>query len=413
MSQERHQHMQSRRVARSILTATACMLLASGPTIAATGEDRTAVLARPTMNQIFEVVRVLLPLVTDAERFADPAQRETIREQLSALAAATDQLDRHTEEASAGLRGLSGSLGDFVDRANQEFERGQVEAARRSLTFAMQTCVGCHSRKPSARRFQLAERLTEGDWMGQLTPLSSAHVQVMLRRFDEALTTWENVFADPAIAPGDLDFSGALDDYLTSAIRGTREYARARSALVAFSRRADLPTYLETLVRQWIASLASLEKEKHLPRTLSRARTLIERGRELASWPNQRGGLVYDLAASSILNEIADATRDRMALGEEIDLEKAQLAEALYLLGAADSRTEGVVWLSRTIDHLAAAIRIDPHGPFAAKAFALLEAEVLRGWGTLRGSALPDPLPTLLEELRPLAISDVSGEAKQ
>jgi hypothetical protein len=402
--------MESRRLARSILTLTACLLFASGPA-AATDGDRMAVMARPTMHQIFEVVQVLLPLVTDGERFADPAQRETIREQLAALATASDQLDRHTKDGSAGMRSLSGSLTDFVDRAHDQFERGQVEAALRSLTFAMQTCVGCHSRKPSARRFQLAERLTEGDWMKQLSPLSRAHVQVMLRRFDEALATWESVLADPQIAPAILDFSGALDDYLTIAIRGTREYSRAGSALATLSRRGDVPTYLETLLQQWTASLTRLEAEKALPRTLSRARSLIERGRALAPWPNQRGGLVYDLAASSVLNEIADAARERLALHEAPDLDNAQLAEALFLLGAADSRNEGVVWLSQTIDHLAAAIRTEPHGPFAPRAFALLEAEVLGRWGTLRASALPGRVSNLLTELRPLAVSHASGVA--
>jgi hypothetical protein len=271
----------------------------------------------------------------------------------------------------------------------------------------MQACIGCHSRKQSARRFALAERLTGGEWMKDLTPHARAHVNVLVRRFDEALTIWEGVIADPDVAPGVLDFAGVLVDYLTIVIRGTGEATRARIALVAFSQREDLPIYLQDLVRIWIDSLAQLEAEKHAPRTLSRAKALLARGRQLTPWPYVGAELVYDLAASGILNEVVDAAA--WPPGDSASNDKLALAESLYLLGAVESRIESAALTPQTIDHLAAAIRIDPHGPFALKAFSLLEKEVLQHWGTLQHSALPQPLTRVLDELKPLAAPAGSG----
>ena len=395
------------------LLASAGLLLAfaPAPALSQDGQDRTAELARPTMAQIFESIRLLLPEVVDADRFADPARRDFIQAQLAALAGATDQLDLHERDAGTSFRSFSLSLGESAHRAQEQFARGRVEEARGSLLDATHACIGCHSRKPSARRFELAERLTAAEWMDQLTPFSAAHVYVLVRRFDEALSAWEAAFLNPAMSPTLLDFGGSLVDYLAIAVRGTGEYARAQKTMLFFSRREDLPNYLTTLVEEWVSSLGALEREKIAPATLARARELIERSRELTRWPEQRGGVVYALAASSVLNQIADTAGARAARGDAS--ERSQLAEVLYLLGVVEMRTEVAVWVSRARYNLAASIRMDPQGPFSRKALALLEEDVLRRWATLRGEALPPRVSALLAELKALVSTGVADKTVQ
>lgn len=401
------------RSARGMLIAGGALLLAVASSPAWSAPDQTAELARPTMNQIFESIRLLLPEVVDADRFADPAKRDFIEAQLAQLARATDQLELHGREAGPSFLGLSLSLAESANRAQEQFVRGRVEDARLSLLDATHACIGCHSRKQSARRFPLAERLTDGDWMKQLTPFSTAHVYVLVRRFDEALSAWERAFADPELLPTLLDFSGSLVDYLTIAVRGTREYARAYETMLVFSRRPDLPTYLRTLVEEWTSSLAALEREKRKPATLAHARELIERSRTLTLWPEQRGGLVYALAASGVLSEIADVDGLRVARGDASAGERSELAEALYLLGLVEMRTDAAVWVSQARFNLAASIRTEPQGPFAQQALSLLEEDVLRRWGTLRGDALPPRVSALLAELAALVSTGEADKTAQ
>ena len=84
------------------------------------------------------------------------------------------------------------------------------------------------------------------------------------------------------------------------------------------------------------------------------------------------------------------------------DRSAAELAEAYYLLGLAETRVRHSSWLAEAEFQLETAIRTDPASPWAKRAFALLEEETLAGYSGSGGLHLPDDVRAKLDELRGL-----------
>lgn len=379
------------------VAAIAALSLVGGPP-----EARAQQSVTPTMRQIFESMAYLLPRTIDDDRFSSPEEREEIEKRLAALTSAAGRLEAHGRDSGQAVRFLSLSLAEDVEEARMRYAAGQYDEARYYLIGSIQNCVACHSRKQSDTRFDMAEELTERVELAALSAHEKAQLYVVTRRFDEALSSWEALFRDPTLSPTVLDFSGAFLEYLAISIRGMGQYERPLKTLGELAKRPDLPTYLRALVARWSESLRTLIREKEAPRDLARARDLIERARAQTEWPNDRGGLVYDLAASAILNEKVDVEGTALAHGEPHSLTDAELSEAFYMLGVVDSRSMTGYWIDQSPSHLEASIRLDPGGESAARAYRLLEEDVLMGYGGAAPEKLPTDVGAKLEELRGL-----------
>jgi hypothetical protein len=345
------------------------------------------------MDRIFDAIATLLPLSLDPHAFADPAHREQILAQLRVLEGSAAELERHAGGRDAGFQFLSQSLSRDVEELAWQFEQGEADAARYQVVGLTQDCVACHSRLPSARQFDMAGKLTQRVEIASLAPPERARLLTAVRRFDDALSTWEATFADPKIPPERFDITGDLVDYLTVAIRVRGDLPRARRTLEALARRPDTPTYLRRHLAVWIESLDALAGVAKETPTLARARELVEHANGLSVFPAGRERVVYDLVASSLLHRLVS---DSPQPGPE-------LAEAYYLLGVIEARTIDSYWVPQTELHLEAAIRADPGSPVAQKAYAALEEYVLSGYGGLSGDYAPADVRAHLAELRKLA----------
>ena len=188
------------------------------------------------------------------------------------------------------------------------------------------------------------------------------------------------------------DLEGLLTDYLVVAIRVENDLPRARRTLEAFAARGDLPRYLERNVNAWIAELAELERSPGTEPPLEHARALLDEAQRRSDFPADRTVLVYDLVASGVLHRYVTGHREP----------SAQLAEAYYLLGVAESRIRRSAWLFESEFYLETAIRMAPASPFAQLAYAQLEEETLTGYSGSSGLHLPADVQANLEELRAL-----------
>jgi hypothetical protein len=171
-----------------------------------------------------------------------------------------------------------------------------------------------------------------------------------------------------------------------------RDFARPRAALEKLAARSDVPRYLAMDLRAWIAQLGELADSGKAEPTLALARAQLQRGRALSEFPADRVGLVYDLSASSLLQRTIAQHR----------ASKAELAEAYYLLGAIDARLDQSSWVSETEQHLESSIRTDPGGPFADKAYAVLEEYTVLAYGGASSATVPADVEARLSELRVL-----------
>jgi soluble cytochrome b562 len=362
-----------------------------GALACAAEEDPAAVQTREAMHRIHGALADLLPASLE-ERALEPAEAARLRQQVELLATSVDELQSHAAERDLGFRFLSESLARDVEEVREHLAAGEIEQARYYLYDLTQNCVACHSRLPSRREFPLAERLTSRIALADLDPGERARLLVAVRRFDEALATWEAMFADPRRKPTELDLGGYLIDYLTISVRVQRDLERPRQTLADLRDRSDTPRYLRRHLDGWIEALEELSDEAEAEPSLGQARKLVRRARDLSDLPAGRERIVHDLVASGQLHRLID----------EAGQSDRTVAEAFYLLGLIEARSIDSYWVPQAEFHLEAAVRVDPKGPFAEKAYAMLEEYVVLGAGATDESELDPRTARSLAELRDL-----------
>ena len=357
---------------------------------------------RETMHQVFEALSQLLPVSLSDQRFQSPAEKPKIEAWLTTLAAAAGDVERHTGARDPGFGQISRSLTRDVAEIRQRYALGRYAEAQFYVSQLTENCVACHSRLPKARDFPIAQKLTSDPGVQALEPRARARLFVATRQFDQALALWEARFADRSIPPSELDLDGELTSYLVVCIRVQRDFARPRAALEKLAKRPDVPRYLALDLTAWIAQLGELAGSGKAEPKLKVARAQLDRGRALSEFPADRVALVYDLSASSELHRLIARHQST----------KSELAEAYYLLGAIDARLDQGSWISETEQHLESSIRTDPSGPFADKAYAVLEEYTVLAYGGASGETVPPDVEARLNELRKLVDSSLPGRAK-
>ena len=354
--------------------------------------ETTRVSTQTTMQRTFDALTYLLPVSYENERFYSASLRQEIRERLALLVRHAAELERHGSERGLAFQALSHSLADDAREAQERFVSGRYAEAQFFLHQITENCVACHSRLPSPRDFPFADRLLEQMDLDQLSAYERARLLVSVRQFEAALQTWEGVFADPALSPAELDLAGVPIDYLSVCTRVEGDLERPQRVLRKFSRRPDMPRYLNQRLESWIDSLRELAEKPDLPLTLESARLLMGRARALTSVGSGRDALVYDLVASGLLHRyVSDRDRPRV-----------ELAEAFYRLGVLQARTGRATWVPETESYLEAAIRLAPRTKWAEEAYLLLEEYTVLGYGGFSGPQLPPDVDRKLAELRSL-----------
>jgi hypothetical protein len=150
-----------------------------------------------------------------------------------------------------------------------------------------------------------------------------------------------------------------------------------------------------------------LEAAKFGPDTkpsLDLGASLAKQAGEIADGPFGRDGLIQDLAAASQFVRWLEKDGARRAAKTKNPTRRERLdrARANYWLGVVEARSLDGFWVSLSERHFEFAIRSDPRGPFAERAYARLEEAQILGYGGASGSHLPADVWTNLKELREL-----------
>jgi hypothetical protein len=114
--------------------------------------------------------------------------------------------------------------------------------------------------------------------------------------------------------------------------------------------------------------------------------------------------LIQDLAAASQLVRWLELDRARREAVTKNPSKRERLdtARAYYWLGVVEARSLDGFWVNLSERHFEAAIRSDPTGPFAQRAYARLEETQVLGYGGASGVHLPADVWSNLKELREL-----------
>lgn len=415
---------------RRILAAVSCLVLIiaidllAGRGEAGLEEDKTEVVAeleasnsatslealskqtwtKPLMQEIFASVAYLLPRSIDRERFASEAERPGILSQLDTFAAAASRIESHGNDRGSSVSFLGNSLSQDIEQVRMRYEAGLHEEARYFLVGSVQNCFACHSRRPSNRNFERFSELTEVMNAATLSEAERAVLFVVTRRFEEAMDSWEKLLRDMSFDAYAIEEEGVLSDYLAIAIRGLAAHERARTTLEAFSKRSDVSPQLAGVISAWVDALRVLEQQPQKGAPLEFARGLVERATSQSEWLGDRRGLVYDLAASAVLNQLSDIPRSEAAA-----LRGEELAETYYLLGLIESRSLTTFWIDEGPNLLEAAVRVAPDSAIADRAFALLEQNMILDYGGASNEDLPIDVWTRLNALRAIVGSSNEG----
>ncbi len=348
---------------------------------------------RETMGEIAEALTRALPLSLREEQLADPEGRKTWHDAITTLAGDAARLEAHGKSREASFGYLSGSLARDANEALRRFEAGRAGESQFFVRQLVDDCVACHSRLPYPESSALGGRLLRRARMNEVEPAERARLQVATRQFDAALETWEALFRDDSVPPGQIDLDGQLVDYLVVCIRVRGDLRRPRAPLEQLAARPDVPGYLEEDLAAWSEALPRLDRAPRSGALLPEARALRADVGVAGEPAIDRRSLVEELLASSLLHRF-------VASG---DPTPAELAEAYLLLGLIETRVRHSSWLAEAEFYLETAIRTDPGSPWAEHAYALLEQETLAGYSGSGGLHLPDDVRLWLDELRRLA----------
>lgn len=347
--------------------------------------------ARADMREIYTSIRVLVPLSADENAFGDPKNRERIRDALSKLAARAEHVADHVGDKDRRIRYLGGSLSRESMEALRRFDEGRMRDARFFVQQLPDFCVACHSALPSPKDSPLARDFVSDKELARLSPDRRAVLQVATRRFDDALASYESVFASPTVHPAEL--LHPLTQYLTVSIRVKNDLMRPVPILEKLAARPDLWNNLRTDLERWIETLKTIASEPATEPTLESARAPLDEAAAIIRFPTDRQVLVHYLVASSRFHRYLDSHAHES---------NRDMAEAYYWLGLIESRVGGNYWVSESDFYLETAIRLAPGGPIAERAFALFEEEAILGWTGSSGNNMPAEVRSRVEELRSL-----------
>lgn len=359
------------------------------------------------MREVFEQMKILIPLSLDEATWADPEAQPRIKSALDRLENAASALEVHGRNREAGFNELALNLERDLREVREHYRIGAFEEARFFLTGSLQSCVACHVRLPSERTFAFADQLVEQVEIQSLDPRERAWLYVTVRRFDSALASWEALMADPKLTPAELDAGGVLVDYLNVALRVRTDIPRAKKALASLAARKDIPVYLSERIASWRGALDRLDPatfRPNAPKALEHGAALAIEAGQVAQGPFGRDGLIQDLAAASLLVRWLEEDRVRRSsvTRNPTAKERNDTAQAYYWLGVVEARSLDGFWVNLSERHLESAIRADPKGPYAKKAYARLEETQFLGYGGASGNDLPADVVTNLRELREL-----------
>jgi len=360
--------------------------------VAAPGAGAEEPEPRTTMHRVFEALSQLLPVAMEEDQWSDPDQVEAIQTWLDVLAGATRDLAAHARTRDPGFRYLSYSLAANVEEIKYRFEAGRADQARYFLLESTKNCVACHSGLPRAREFPLAGKLTESLELERLSPHEQAQIAVMTRRFEDALSIWEDLFRDENVPPASLDLGGYLLDYLEIAIRVVGDVERPLPVLKALAEREDASPQLSMLLEVWRDDLKQYGPEIHGEVSLDHARKLVGSTDLDDAGAAGRERMVRDIVATTVLRRFID----------QESVTDPDLARAFYLLGFVERRSVGSFWVPQAEFHFEACMRLDADGPYARDAFRLYEESIQIGYGGSAGVQLPVDVQAKLQELRKL-----------
>ena len=365
-------------------------LLTALSLVAAPPPDAGATL-KPSMQAALGAVIGIQPLIASPVAFRDPANAAQIRGALEVLSPL-----EHFFTNTAPATGVATLFARELRNATDEFQNGNVEAARARLRSITALCFGCHVRQPSDRSFASDAELIDSL---VLTGLERASFFASTRQFDRAFTEWNKALA---VAPKNdveaFEQTEAIRLALSVAIQGEDNAQRAITLLEANKARKELPGFVTRQMKRWLIEAKAWQIEKFDSRKrppaqlVSKAKALIELAGVEAFVTPDDARLVSHLRAAGYLQEALRREPTGPFRGE-----------ALYLLGVVSAaNADPLLWRLEWIT-LESCIRENPKTDLARRCADRLSERTYFAYTSRSGLDVPGSVASELGELNALA----------
>jgi len=315
-----------------------------------------------TMRGIFTALTTAYSYSLDMEFFEDRHNRDTVVGSLEALVANTSALEEHGGGLDPSFDYLRRFLAGDADQALKRYTDRQYLGSQFVLNKLMENCATCHSRLPSDQAFETGAKFLKEANVSSMAPVDRVNIEIAARQFDNALSTYEEIFALPNMTEQGLRLIGGFEGYLKIAIGVKNDTTRPTRALEKFLQRDDVSAGLREEIRGWIGDLAALDLKAGAASPIETARRLVGDATVAKKPPAVRPELVRMVAANTLLHRYL----------QTLSTYDSEASEVYYRLAVTESRVSRSYWIAETDFLLEKAVRSAPKSDYARKAFAVL-----------------------------------------
>ncbi len=341
------------------------------------------------MKSLESALNELYPLAFDARKFSAPENEQKIQKSLTQLRDLARDVNHSpmTQMSDPSLQFISIDFKEQMDLTWSSFVDKKKEFARFNVLHLSSYCIECHTRNSNGPSFGY-EKLSQQ--LQTLSVLERAEYLTAVRRFDEALSLYNEYFKDSKNSYNDF-FKGekAAQEALSITIRFQKNKENTEKLIKSMQSAKNLPLYLKRSLDLWMKDLESWKKEKkaNLNPTVIRKRLDQANVRRF-----EGGGLASEVLVLRSLSDLHELLLK--------PLKPNEMSEVLYLLGLAYSQTENSLFLSLDEKYFETCIRRHPQSPWAKKCFEKLEENLAMEYSGSAGVFIPVEVKKRLEDLR-------------
>lgn len=340
------------------------------------------------MHGLFSNLTVVMPIYLNPIEFFDESNRKNVSKQLADIHSRTVAINSLLTKSDEEHQVLSSSLEHSAKMALESYNKGIKGQANYFMGEMLDTCMSCHTSRLS--KGDSPFDLTKNVDMESLDGFSRAKILTISRRFDKAMAEYEDLLLKSDLTISDIIHFDPFLNYLVLGVRVRPQMDRVITTLQKVAAR-PIPQSVKQDVKTWLASMKDIQKKKWgVGNSLSQARALMKKGKELMDYPRDQSGAIYYLEASRKLKDFISQEK----------LKNKDKALAYLLMGKSEMVLGRPFLGVEARRYFETAINMAPKTKMAQEAFKMYEEHIVFGYTGSSGLHLPEPEAEKLENLR-------------
>lgn len=346
------------------------------------------------MAPMREEILELQPFLVSPSRFAAPSNRESIKGSLKNLNEYAAQVPQHSRLQTPGFAVSADVLKEQLKIAEDVFNKGSPELARKYVQSSLKACSSCHSQvgQKQGPLWEFPQDRVSGNLREQ------GDFWYTIRHYSRALQSYQAAISSfPEQKIGLEDVNAALEKSLAIFLRVRRSGGKAIGFLQNAAKNPKLPDATQTRIQVWIQELKDFDfigapssREKDPAQLIQYASQQLKEAQKSSLNRLDDSQLIRFLYVSGLLYEFINFHPERAN------------AQILYWLATADEWLQEQFYFSLSNLYLKECVKRYPTDPFAKTCFKELKEKVELEFTGSSGLNLPAEVKQELDELEKL-----------